>query len=52
MPTLFQPPPILQFQRLPMRLPTPLCAEEGPAGAVVATVCTSVDADCDNGMAI
>jgi len=50
MPTIFQPPPILQVQRLPVRLPTPLCAEEVPADAVVATAPASANTDHDNGI--
>ncbi len=52
MPTLFQPSPILQVQRLCLHLSTLKHRREWLAGAVVATVSTSVNADCDNGTAL
>jgi hypothetical protein len=47
--TLYQPSPILQFQRLFVRLSTLKHEREGLAGAVLATDTVSANADCDNG---
>ena len=51
MPALFQPSPILQFQRLCLHLSTLKHRREWLADTVLATDSVSVDADCDNGAA-
>jgi len=51
-PALFQPYPILQVQRLCLHLSTLKHRREWLAGAAVATVSASVNADCDNGTAL
>jgi hypothetical protein len=47
--TLYQPSPILQFQRLFVRLSTLKHRREWLADTVLATATVSANADCDNG---
>jgi hypothetical protein len=50
--TLYQPTPILQFQRLFVRLSPLKHQREGLVGAVLVTNTVSANADCDNGAAL